>query len=390
MKGQPRILIAASTAVEGEAVRHLLSEEFSQIEITLDEFGVSDFERYCPDVLVLAFRNLERAEAFYLGLYRRSTRIQSIHHSAIILCDKSHITQVYEMCRADRFDDYVLMWPINMDNRRIFQAIHRAARNLELTSPLPRTPEQDAEAQRVAELEAMLEAQLSKGREHSVRLGDSIRDAQTRIGEAFSGFSRDLIEGGLGSAVQVKDQLRVREALHMLEIEGVHAPLRSVGDAMKPMDKWVKGLDKDIKAKVGTHREAAGKRPLVLMVDDDAFQCRLMAQILEKENIDFSIALNGKKALDIIRHATPAVILMDVGLPDINGIELTRRIRATPGGASSTIVMITGQSERQVVVESIRAGASDFVVKPFERNLVLEKIHKFTGTPGTPDGEAIR
>lgn len=370
-----RILIAAGAESDGEAVRELLKEEFPQLEVTLDESGLEDFNRYRPDVLVLAFRRLERADAYYRRLYRRSDVINSLNHSAIVLCDNSHVNQAYEMCRAQQFDDYVVMWPLNPDHRRIFLAIYRALAGLTMIPPTVPATDELAAARRIAELEAILEAEIGRGVEHSARLGNSIQDAQTRIDAAFSDFSRRLVEGGLENAVRVDDPMSVREALHLLEREGLRAPLRSVDDARKPLDTWVKTLDENLK-KAPLARRPPERRPIVLMVDDDAFHCRLMAQILEKEPIEFNVALNGESAIEFLRRSSPRIILMDIGLPDVNGIELTRRIRAMPNAAGSAIVMITGKSERRVVVESIRAGALDFVVKPFDKTVVLKKLHK--------------
>jgi DNA-binding response OmpR family regulator len=65
---------------------------------------------------------------------------------------------------------------------------------------------------------------------------------------------------------------------------------------------------------------------------------------------------------------------MDVQLPDVDGIELTRRIRANARFAEIPVVMVTGQSDKNVVVQSIKVGASGFLVKPFNKENLLNKI----------------
>lgn len=65
---------------------------------------------------------------------------------------------------------------------------------------------------------------------------------------------------------------------------------------------------------------------------------------------------------------------MDVNLPDMNGIEATRRLRETIHGRDTPVIMITGHSHKDIVVESRRAGAVDFVVKPYDPQLLLGKV----------------
>lgn len=65
---------------------------------------------------------------------------------------------------------------------------------------------------------------------------------------------------------------------------------------------------------------------------------------------------------------------MDVALPDFNGVDITRRLKATPRLAAIPVVMITGHSERPVLEASLKAGAVDFLVKPFDRDILLQKL----------------
>jgi DNA-binding response OmpR family regulator len=80
----------------------------------------------------------------------------------------------------------------------------------------------------------------------------------------------------------------------------------------------------------------------------------------------------------------PNLILMDVGLPDVDGIEATRRIRDIANFSDIQIIMVTGHSERNVVVESLRAGAADFLVKPLDRVKLLDKLHTFIPVATSP------
>jgi CheY-like chemotaxis protein len=115
----------------------------------------------------------------------------------------------------------------------------------------------------------------------------------------------------------------------------------------------------------------------VLVVDDDEFQHRLLAQLLIEEQLELAFATSASTALAAMRKRAPELILMDVQLPDMNGIEVTQRLKAVHQFAAIPIVMITGASAKNVVMESLKAGAADFVVKPFDKDKLLAKMRHF-------------
>ncbi|MFO1197849.1 MAG: response regulator [Burkholderiaceae bacterium] len=127
-------------------------------------------------------------------------------------------------------------------------------------------------------------------------------------------------------------------------------------------------------------REPAGDeavRPIVMVVDDDDFQRRMLGRMLSAADLEVVQAGSGMEALAILRRLRPDLILMDVRIPDIDGIELTRRLKSGSEHRDVPIVMITGQSERKVIVDSREAGADDFVVKPVERDVLLKKVLRY-------------
>jgi CheY-like chemotaxis protein len=115
----------------------------------------------------------------------------------------------------------------------------------------------------------------------------------------------------------------------------------------------------------------------VLVVDDDEFQHGLLRQLLVDVKLELVFVTSGVAAIAALCKRRPDLVLMDVDLPDTDGIETTRRIRSVQQFTNIPVIMITGNSEKGVVVESLKAGASDFVVKPFDRNSLIAKVHKF-------------
>jgi len=78
--------------------------------------------------------------------------------------------------------------------------------------------------------------------------------------------------------------------------------------------------------------------------------------------------------LNVLKNKHPNLILMDIMMPNMNGMEATRQLKANPEFAEIPVIMITGKSEGEVVTDCMKAGAVDFVVKPYEHATLLSKI----------------
>ena len=116
----------------------------------------------------------------------------------------------------------------------------------------------------------------------------------------------------------------------------------------------------------------------LLIVEDEELAARkLNKMVLELEPNMCCLAITDSIAGTVSwlkENGLPDLILMDIDLPDLNGLQITRRLKASPSMAAIPIVMITGHSGRQVLHASLSAGAIDFLVKPFDREVLLQKL----------------
>jgi CheY-like chemotaxis protein len=115
-------------------------------------------------------------------------------------------------------------------------------------------------------------------------------------------------------------------------------------------------------------------KPCILIVDDDDFMCKLLARMLSGAGYDTMLAHSGAEVFLSLRESRPNLIVMDVLMPGMNGIDITRRLKANPSFAPIPLIIVTGNSESATVRDSLKAGAIDFIVKPVERDLFLRKI----------------
>ena len=119
-----------------------------------------------------------------------------------------------------------------------------------------------------------------------------------------------------------------------------------------------------------------GKR--ILIVDDAAFMRMMIKDILTKNGYEIAgEAENGLKAIEKYKEVTPDLVLMDITMPEMDGIEAVKNIKAIDSNAK--IVMCSAMGQQAMVIESIQAGARDFIVKPFQQERVLEAVRKVVG-----------
>ena len=269
------ILIASDDAADAALVRQLLADDFDNVFMSTNgDKAVEDFDRRPPDVLVLAFNTLAKAERYCLGLYRLSGAIQSHPHRTVILCDKDEVRQVAALCIKQSFDDYVLFWPMNHDAPRLRMSVHHALRELAgVNRGEPSLADFAAQARRLAELETLLDQQMLVGGRRIEGASLAIEQAEQHIGRALDGFSRRLGEGQSPDAVEIKDPAALDRAVAGLKRDEIHPPLRAAAESMRPLRRWVDELRRECTPHLESARTmnamAQQVRPTELLVDDD-------------------------------------------------------------------------------------------------------------------------
>lgn len=116
----------------------------------------------------------------------------------------------------------------------------------------------------------------------------------------------------------------------------------------------------------------------ILICDDAAFMRMMIKDILTKNGYNVAgEAENGLKAVEKYKEVSPDLVLMDITMPEMDGIQALKEIKSLDGGAK--VIMCSAMGQQAMVIESIQAGAKDFIVKPFQAERVLEAVKKVIG-----------
>jgi putative two-component system response regulator len=112
----------------------------------------------------------------------------------------------------------------------------------------------------------------------------------------------------------------------------------------------------------------------VLVVEDDESNLRLLVRLLKAQGYLVESANSGEAAIDIIARHQPDLVLLDVHLPGIGGLEICRRIKQTSATRLIPVVLVTGDAAREHRIAGIHAGADDFLTKPFDAEELQARV----------------
>jgi len=117
-----------------------------------------------------------------------------------------------------------------------------------------------------------------------------------------------------------------------------------------------------------------GLRRRVLVVDDDPEIVTFLATLLELEGIESTVATSAAAALEKLEHGLPNLVLLDIAMPDRDGLDLCRALKKDPRTRDVPVFVVSARPGKDVVERALAAGAEEFIRKPFENQELIERI----------------
>lgn len=111
--------------------------------------------------------------------------------------------------------------------------------------------------------------------------------------------------------------------------------------------------------------EISGRQPLILIVDDTVKNLEVLGSILKAENYKIAIANNGNQAILAANEIKPDLILLDVMMPELDGFETCKKLKSLPEIKDVPVIFLTAKVETEDIIEGFKAGAVDYITKPF-------------------------
>jgi two-component system, chemotaxis family, chemotaxis protein CheY len=116
--------------------------------------------------------------------------------------------------------------------------------------------------------------------------------------------------------------------------------------------------------------------PKAMIIDDSKAIRMILSKTLEEAGFEVCQAANGEEALSLLERENGAitVALVDWNMPRMNGLEFVRRMRSDPRYASVRLMMVTTETEAEQMVQALEAGANEYVMKPFTKEIIADKL----------------
>jgi CheY-like chemotaxis protein len=381
-----RVLVATDSPADASNIVRQLEDWFLEVRSSSEPArAVADFDAFRPDVLVLAFSTIERAQSYELELYRMSVEVVARGHATVLLCDKDSVPTAFKLCTKGIFDDYVLFWPQAHDGYRLAMTTLNASRvSTTRQGALEDRAQMLSHAQSAGAVESLVTEHLDSSERTSADLRRRLGGAHATVTNAL-----DRLSGGLAAPSASPAALQVQ--LDAIRREAIEPALRATAAAAAPTI----GAFTAFRSRLEPHfrrlqaaQDALRRRQCVLVVEDSELDRKIIERALGGQPYRLCFAEDGAAAVAIIRQRPPDLILMDVNLPDINGLDLVARLKTLPWATSIPVVMLTSESRTDVVQRSKAAGAAGFIVKPFTQAALTEKLGRLLSGAVEPQRDA--
>lgn len=146
----------------------------------------------------------------------------------------------------------------------------------------------------------------------------------------------------------------------------------------KILSRWFGHSDQPVKPSQVKLRDNLS----ILIVDDSRTQLYALEKMLKAEGVKTYTAENGKQGILMARHVKPDLILMDIVMPEINGFQATRYLTRQEDTGHIPIIIISGSDQQSDKAWGLKLGAKDYMHKPVQKGLLLEKISLWTAEVG--------
>jgi signal transduction histidine kinase len=189
------------------------------------------------------------------------------------------------------------------------------------------------------------------------------------IGEADGQHDEEILQDDAGATLGIARAISEVEA--DLNLVNGSAPGESLVEMERTVERW-----EDTHAGVATDGGAPGlasDAPEVLIAEDNPDMRELLQMIVGRE-FRVRVASNGREALDAIHQSAPDLVLTDVMMPEMSGIELCGAIKASDDTRSIPVMLVTSKAEREMKIEGLEFGADDYVTKPFHPRELLARV----------------
>lgn len=295
------------------------------------------YDSFKPKIVLLAFTEPRQAIVEYGKLLLNVDNALNTPHLCLLMIEGKYSQQASQYCHFNIIDDYVIFKPL-FDTHRLSTSLYLLLRLFQLD-----------------DIENLMRIRC---------------------------FNLIQTLGGISELIQPERLDLFRRDVDSISnpiIKDILQPSRTINTASK--SPWSSNINQETSTPALTEAPVMQKLVnndlMILVVEDEVVNQQMMTMVLEKENYQVILAKDGQEALDILESKIPNLILMDIKMPRINGLEVTKLIKTNPKLLHIPIVMLSAHTEQPVVRECLKCGAVDYLIKPAQRKELLDRVNRF-------------
>lgn len=343
-----------------------------------------------PQVILFALSSVDKNVAYYSRLLEEEKLPYT--HQAILMCTNKESGIAFRCCMKGLFDNYFVFQPL-YEKYRLLMLIQNGLNFCRSNSLIV-----DYYDDKIEKLDDGLEKIIEETGRFKQELTNKMDASRQQLsdlsgGDAeFAGIDPDqllamirdnhikpllnVLEGDIKQTIDsmlgqlVTQQHNAKAATMNSEKVNTKPPIQTVGK-------------KGLLAEIAQAKAASSSAVSILVVEDNAIYREMLTSVLEKENYVVSEAEDGALALELIQKESFDLIIMDLYMPKLDGLNTTKRIRLLSGGKKLPIIALTGNKNKDNVKKWLNYGLNGYIVKPSSKKTILDAVNKaLATTPG--------
>lgn len=385
-----KVAIVAETDELLTEVLHHLNECFESIEpILIGKNAVSKLEQFQPHIIIFFCHKVSSAEAFYLTVHRTCNGFSSWMHESIILCAREEAKKCYQLCIDNVFNDFCLFKPVYEPfslRLTVTQAIERRKAHLERAG-------QRNEFKNIDQEFKSIEKELDK----TVNKIESISKKDWQMAPFFTrfikqkvdGFQQSIINDPQENGIEVVNENKIKDSFDRLKSDVTSSEdIKSQEEIQNDAVLAVQDELAKIVADISTQRRQLGEtstslkevceldKTHILLIDNDIKSIKMIREALKSDSYVLTIVADPQQGRDVLNKLSIDVILVDTQPSDMQGAKFLQDIQSSKLHGHIPIIIISRANGKQSVQHGLRLGASDYIIKPFEKQLIEKRISR--------------
>lgn len=326
-------------------------------------------------IFVYAFEDIEIAKKLCEQIHNDDFLgdLYSFPNSDFLLCPVGQAKNAFNACRNSYFQDYSTMHPI-YDK---WNLILRFSQIMELLTQTKSKSDIEMRFKKLRKQAKNLVDKIKSSpyefKSFDIKLKNAIGDASDKIVSGVSEISKEIGTESNEKYISIHDQSSLDSFFNKCGKDIKEASLSKLNDLNHEITVLAEekeiGTDMDISNSTG--------QKIILLVDDEPFIAQVLNTILKQEGYILEYINGGAKFLKDAENLPfhPDTILMDIDMPQVNGLQVLKEIKNKGIFASTPVIMLTGYSDKRVIRRAMELGSDDYMVKPVKKDILVAKLN---------------